>query len=60
MLNITFEKTCIDRTDANKAIKRSIDIPGHEDRIEAHRERVQREYFDSRLYYKETHPAERK
>jgi hypothetical protein len=30
----------------------------HEERVKAHCERVQREYFDSGLYYKETHKAE--
>ena len=59
MLNITFERTKTERTDQNKTIQRSIDIPSHEDRIVAHCKRVQREYFDSGLYHRETHPAEK-
>ncbi len=30
----------------------------HQDRVEAHCKRVQREYFDSGLYHKEMRPAE--
>ena len=59
MINITFEPTHIGRTDANKSIKRSIDIPGHGDRLIGHCERVQREYFDSGLHKLDTHPTEK-
>ena len=52
------ERTHLERADVNKTIVRSIDIPGHEDRIKGHCERVQREYFDSGLHYRETHSAE--
>lgn len=59
MLNIIeLLRTHTERTDVNKTVKRSIDIPGHEERIVAHCARVQREYFDSGVFYKETHPTE--
>ena len=56
--NLLLERTAKDRIDINKTIKRSIDIPGHRGRIEAHCARVQREYFDSGLYRKEKHPTD--
>lgn len=33
----------------------SYNVPGHRGRLEDHCERVQREYFESGLFYKETH-----
>ena len=52
------ERTHLERTDVNATIRRSIDIPGHEDRIKGHCERVQREYFDSGLFYDEMYQAQ--
>ena len=60
MLNITFEPTHTARTDVNNPIKSSFNVPGHQDRVEAHCKRVQREYFDSGLHYRETHKAQEK
>ncbi len=62
MLNITFEKTHLERIgDTNNTIRSmSYNCPGHQDRLEAHSERVQRDYFDSGLYYRETHKAQEK
>jgi hypothetical protein len=57
MLELT--RTSKDRTDVNRTITRSIDIPGHEDRLKAHCERVQEEYFDSGLYHKDMHPKQK-
>ena len=45
---------------ANPIRSMSYNVPGHGNRVEAHCKRVQREYFDSGLHYKETHKAQEK
>ncbi len=56
---LELSRTQDDRIDVNKTIKASFNIPGHEDRLKAHCKRVQREYFDSGLYYRDMHPKEK-
>ncbi|HDY88136.1 MAG TPA: hypothetical protein ENH82_08500 [bacterium] len=56
MLNITFERTQTERTDVHRQVQFSRE-PEHEARIVAHCKRVQREYFDSGLHYREMHQA---
>ena len=59
MLNATFLKTHTDRADVNKSIRSmSYNVPGHRGRLKAHCERVQRDYFDSGLFYAEMHQAQ--
>ncbi len=58
MLNITLERTQIERIDANRTLTHEENTVEHLGRVEAHRLRVQREYFDSGLHYLEQHPAQ--
>lgn len=49
-------RTQDDRLDVNRTIRSmSCNVPGHEDRMVAHCERVQRDYFDLGTYDKEAH-----
>ncbi len=60
MLNITFEKTHIERTGDISHPFQFNRSQEHQERVDAHCARVQREYFDSGLYYRETHKAQEK
>lgn len=55
---IALERTQTERTGDNSRPFQFNHTQEHMERVEAHRKRVQREYFDSGLYHKETHPAE--
>ena len=56
-LDIQFYRTTTERTDAYRQVKYN-DTPKHKERIDAHCKRVQRDYFDSGLFYEETHKAQ--
>ena len=58
MLNITFERTQIERTGDNLRPFQFNRTQEHKERVEAHCERVQREYSDSGLYRKEKIPTD--
>lgn len=59
MFNPQFLKTHTDREDPRHVGQvihnESCKLPGHDVRMDAHCERVQREYFDSELYKEEMH-----
>lgn len=60
MFNVSFQRTSTERAgDSTISIRSmSYNVPGHGDRLKAHRKRVQRDYFDSGLHYKEMHNAQ--
>ena len=47
MLDIQFQRTKDDRVDNEKRVAWN-EEPGHEDKVKAHIERVQAEYFDKK------------
>ena len=55
---IGLEKTQTERTGDRGRPFQFNHSEAHQDRVEAHCKRVQREYFNSGLHYLETHPAE--
>lgn len=55
---ITFLRTQTERTGDSTRPFQFNRTQEHEERIIGHCARVQREFFDSGLYHKETHPAE--
>ena len=59
MFNPNFFRTSTERTGDNNRPWAFNHSQEHKDRVKAHCKRVQRDYFDSGLFYAETHLTER-
>ena len=59
MFDLDFQRTSTERTGDNQRPWAFNHSQEHYERVDAHCKRVQRDYFDSGLFYKETHLTER-